>query len=417
MILKDRQLGGVSDQLTRRAFVLSRILDTPFWAIFNMLPFILYKDLHATPLQLAVIIALKPISSIFSMYWSSMVDRRPDRLVPNIIWGGVLRHLPFFFIPFIDNPWFYIGAFGFHMMLSRGAQPAWLEILKINIPGVSREKVFAYASALGYAGDALLPFALGWLLDDYFQAWRWIFPIFSAIALLSILWQRSIPVESIQSSGGHDDKSNPLLQQVIKPWKESWRLVTTRPDFAKFQIGFMMLGGSGLMVMQPALPIFFVDVLHLSYTEFAIALTTFKGIGFALTSPLWANLMSRVNIYRFTSWVTLLACLFPLCIMMSQLNVAWLYLGYLGYGIMQAGSNLSWNMSGPIFSREEESSMYSSVNVLTVGLRGCVAPVLGSIFSTLLGPSFVLVLGGLLCLLAAQRLTVYSKGEEILVET
>lgn len=34
---------------TRMAYVATRLLDTPFWAIYNMLPVILYKDLHATP--------------------------------------------------------------------------------------------------------------------------------------------------------------------------------------------------------------------------------------------------------------------------------------------------------------------------------------------------------------------------------
>lgn len=398
---------GTQSPKTRNAFVISRIFDTPFWAIFNMLPFILYKDLHATPFQLAVIIALKPLSSIFSMYWSHLVNNRPDRLVPNIIWSGILRHLPFFFFPFVDNVWYFIAAFGFHMMLSRGAQPAWMEILKMNIPGVRREKIFAYGTALGYAGDAILPFALGWLLDGYFEAWRWIFPATALLSLLAVFWQWRIPV-SYDSK--EFEKKKKFTIQLIKPWKEALQLVSLRSDFARFQIAFMF-GGAGLMVIQPALPIYFVDVLNLSYTELAVALTTFKGIGFAVTSPLWANWMNRVNIYRFTSLVTVLACLFPFCILMSQFNIAWLYLGYLGYGIMQAGSQLSWNMSGPIFSQHEDSSVYTSVNVVTVGIRGCFAPAMGSMLCTLMGSSPVLFFGSALCLVATQRLTAYSKTE------
>jgi hypothetical protein len=33
---------------TRAAYIWTRVLDTPFWGLFNLLPFILYKDLHAT---------------------------------------------------------------------------------------------------------------------------------------------------------------------------------------------------------------------------------------------------------------------------------------------------------------------------------------------------------------------------------
>jgi MFS family permease len=399
------------EQATRAAFVCTRVLDTPFWAIFNMLPFILYKDLAATPLQVAIIFALKPLTSIFSLYWSAWIHEKREKLLSNIIVGGVLRHIPFFFFPFIDNVWFFIAAFGINMMLSRGTQPAWLEILKINIRGTTREKIFAYASALGYIGDAFLPFALGGLLDGYFQAWRWIFPFTAAISMISIFWQMKIDVAAGDRTIMDSPEQKGLYHLFIKPWKDSFALMCRRRDFAKFQIGFM-LGGAGLMVIQPALPIFFIDKLNLSYTEVAVALTAFKGIGFALSTPLWANRINKVSIYRFTSWVTALAILFPLSILMSKQNVAWLYLGYLGYGIMQAGSALSWNMSGPIFSNEDDSSIYTSLNVMTVGIRGCVAPFLGSFLCAQVNPASVLILGALLCALATHRLWVYGREPE-----
>ncbi len=184
----------INTQRTRHAFLWTRILDTPFWAIFTLLPFILYKDLHASPFQVALIIALKPLSALLSMYWSMLIKNRPDRLRTNIIWGGILRHIPFFFFPFFDSPWFFIAAFGFQMMLSRGAQPAWMELLKQNIPDVKREKLFALGSSLGYIGDALLPFIIGPILDTYLEAWRYIFPAAALLSMLSIVMQVRLPV-------------------------------------------------------------------------------------------------------------------------------------------------------------------------------------------------------------------------------
>jgi len=70
-----------------------------------------------------------------------------------------------------------------------------------------------------------------------------------------------------------------------------------------------MLGGGGLMIMQPALPAFFLGELSLSYTTLAIALAACKGIGFTLTSRLWAGLLNKLNIFRFSSHVTILAAL------------------------------------------------------------------------------------------------------------
>lgn len=392
---------------TRTAFVWTSILNTPFWAIFNMLPFILYKDLHATPLQVTSIIVLKPAVSLFALYWSALIEKRKDRLLSNLIWARVMSHVPFFFFPFIDNPWFFIVSFGWYMMLARGTVPAWMEVLKLNVPGVSREKTFAYGSALGYIGAAVIPFALGSLLDTYEQSWRWIFPVTALISLGAILFKNRIPL-SPHFAMQEEVPRLSFKQQLLKPWKSVWELLWRRPDFARYQLGFM-LGGSGLIVMQPALPVFFMDGLHLTYTELAVALTLCKGVGFATTSSSWARLIGRIDIYRFNSWVTVLACVFPLCLLAAQINLAWLYGGYLLYGIMQAGSEMSWNLSGPLFAKEEDSSVYSNVNVLTVGLRGCFIPVIGSLLAYQVNAMGVMLLGAALCLLSTLFMNRYSR--------
>src|ERR1700722_510591 len=101
---------------TRIAYTWTRILNTPFWALYTLLPFIMCKDLQATPWQIACIISLKPIVSLFSLYWSSQVKRRRDRLVSNIVWAGILGHLPFLFVPWISHPWFFIFASAVYML-------------------------------------------------------------------------------------------------------------------------------------------------------------------------------------------------------------------------------------------------------------------------------------------------------------
>jgi hypothetical protein len=393
-------------QKTRLAFVLTAILNTPFWAIFNMLPFILYKDLQATPLQITVIIILKPAVSLFALYWSVWIEKRRDRLVANLVWARVISHLPFFFFPFVSNPWFFIGSFGFYMMLSRGTVPAWMEVLKLNIPDVSREKVFAYGSTLGYLGAAIIPFALGGVMDTYVHSWRWIFPVTAMISLAAVVFKNQIPIDLQEEK--QEVATLSLQQHLLKPWKSAWELINRRKDFARYQLGFM-LGGSGLIVMQPALPVFFMDQLNLSYTELAVALTLCKGVGFAATSSLWARVLNKYDIYRFNSLVTALACLFPVCLLAAKVNLSWLYGGYILYGIMQAGSEMSWNLSGPLFAKGEDSSVYSNINILTVGLRGCFVPIIGSFLAYQESMLSVMLLGGMLCLLSTFFMSKYSQ--------
>lgn len=258
--------------LTRSAYMWTRILTAPFWAIYNILPIILYKDLGASPLQITLIYALKPFVSIFSIYWSAAIARRPHLLVPNIIGACIIGHLPFLFCPFIDNPWFFIAAFSLYMIQARGVLPAWMEVLKLNIPPVSREKVFAYGSICGNIGNVMLPIVFGWMLDGYEHAWRLIFPLAAATSFIAIIFQlkMTIPNQTFEREAEEN--------WLYKPWVRSWKLLKGRRDFWLYQLGFM-LGGVGLMVMQPALPHYFHDVLGLTYTELAIAFSFVQSFG------------------------------------------------------------------------------------------------------------------------------------------
>lgn len=405
---------------TRAAFLWTRLLKTPFWAIHALLPFILYQEIGAKtehpPLQIALMIALKPMVSLLSMYWSATIAMRRDRLVSNIVWASILSALPFFFFPYIQSSWFVVISFAAYMLFHRGTTPAWMELMRLNAPGISGKKTFAYGSAIAYVGDGILPFLFGPLLDRYFEHWRWLFPIVALLSLIALFFQLRILVkkDAGQETPRLSLDRNQLFESLKKPWRDAYELLLFRRDFCIFQWGFMY-GGAGLMLMHAVLPAYFKGVLHLSWTELAVALTFCKGIGFALTSQTWANWMHRCDIYRISGLVTLIACLFPFGLLLANIHLNWIYFAYLIYGVMQAGSELTWNLSGPIFSKGEDSSVYSGVNVLTVGLRGCFAPLLGTLLLYVSSPSAVLILGAVLCLCATQIMLSNSRSHGALL--
>ncbi len=391
---------------TCSAYIWTHVLNTPFWAVFNLLVFYLYNDLHASLLQVTVMITIKPASSLIALYWGAHVNQRRDRLRANLVWARILSHIPFFFFPFVDNPWYFIFCFGFYMALSRGQVPAWMEILKQNVPDGKREKLFATVSSFSYLGGAILPIALGRLMDVHSQAWKWIFPVVALVSLAGTFYKLRIPIREEPVVIPKDPIK--IYDVFVNPWKRAWNLIRSRPDFANYQVGFM-LGGAGLILMQPALPEFFKNGLHLSYTEIGLALGLFKGIGFAFTSPFWANHLRKIDIYKFNAQVTFLAALFPLFLILALYSPSFVYIAYLLYGMMQGGSEMSWNLSGPIFAKKEDSSLYSSINLLAGGLRGCIVPGLGSLLMSFLSPVYVLCIGGVFCLLAAIKMTSYSR--------
>lgn len=386
---------------TKIAYLGTLILNTPMWVLFNMLPYILYKDLHASALQIAVMTALKPSVSLLSLYWSSAVDKRRDRLRGNIIWARVLSLLPFFFFPLTENIWFFIASFGLYMMLARAVMPAWMEILKLN----DCQHSFITGSWIGRIGDIAAPLFIGWVLDSYTGAWHWLFPILALISLTSVAVQWGISLPEKSPTEEAPDQCQPAaVNPLTTPWKNIWQLLKERPDFFNFQLGFM-LAGTGTMISHPVLPQFFVDILQLSYTEMAMALTLCKAVGFLATMPLWGRYIKTADIFLYAAWPPLCICCFTFLLLLAPSHIAYLFAAYLCYGFMQAGGEISWHLSGPIFSKDRDSSLFSSINVLTVGLRGCLVVPLGSLLGFYLGPYFVIVLGGFLCLAASLQFT------------
>jgi predicted MFS family arabinose efflux permease len=390
---------------TKTALLWTSLLNEPFLALYALMPFILRKDLEASLFQLSLFTMLKPAVSIFSFYWSSYVACRKDRLRSNLIWAGVLARLPFLCLFFIDTVWFLIFAGAVYMLFSRAGVPAWMEILKLNMPKQKREKLFSLSQSLGYAEGILIALALGVLLDANASSWKLLFLLSALLGIFSTALQGQLPIQGEKVNIERES----LSLNLLKPWQEAWRLLKNRPDFARFQWGYMA-GGTGLMLMMPALAVYYADVLQLNHTDMALGRCLFMGLGFVLSSPCWAFTMERVPFSKLNSCILLGFCLFPLLILCASFGLGWFFLAFFLWGVAQGGSHLLWNLAGTVYAGNEDSSSFTSVSILAVGLRGSVAPLLGGFFCNLAGPIPVLILGAAACaygswyLLFAQRL-------------
>ena len=235
-------------------------------------------------------------------------------------------------------------------------------------------------------------------MDIDIGIWRWVFFITALLSFLSIFLLTTIPLP--KDDRPDDPVSSNFSQTLIDPWKNFIKLMTARPDFAHFQLIFMF-GGLGLMIMQPILPIFTVDVLQLSYTELVIAISVCKGIGFALTTRVWASFFNRVNIYFLTFVMCFFAMLFPVFMMIASIHWLWVYVAYFIYGMMQAGSELCWNLSGPRLRKKRIAPLSRESMLCLSALEVAWDPFLGSFLGVLTNSYLPLMIGGGFCLLGA----------------
>ena len=265
---------------TKWAVLWSSLLFEPFAALYPLLPVILLKGAGATGLQIVLLTMLKPVSSLFSLYWSERVSQNRQTLKGNLLGAGLLARLPFLGALFFDNVWLFVAASTLYMLFSRAGIPAWMEMLKQSLPAKERERVFSWGSAIGYAEGALIAIGLGAFLDQSVDGWKLCFAAASLLGLAGLFIQLRVPIRHVQEP--------PLPTNALQPWRDCYTLMKTHAPFRRFQWAFMA-GGLGLMLIQPVIPVFFADTLTITYRDLMIAYSICKGLGFVTTAsaPLW----------------------------------------------------------------------------------------------------------------------------------
>lgn len=363
-------------------YLQNRILSAPNEVLFTFLIFILSKSLHATAFQLMIVACAKPITSLFSFYASSILHNKPHFIRPYIIVNKLLGALPCFFFPFTDNIWFYIVSYIIFMITKRAQEPAWIEFLKSHLELPKMGKIVSYGAAVTYTVSMLLPLLVSGWLDE--GIWKTIYLLIAVLQLMTL-----VPVFFLKI-GPHTIH---LQERVVPPLKRGWNLLRDNPPFTHYLLLYC-LGGVGIVLTQPILPNFFNEYLELSYKQLTLAFSFCKGISFLVSSPIWTKYMPYMSIYRMNAYMNVFTCLFMVGVLAAITGTQWLYVAYLCYGTMQGGCELSWNMSGPIFSKKNDSTLYSSLNLLLVGVRGCICPFLGYILFTYFGviPTFLTAL-------------------------
>ena len=378
---------------TKLVLLWMNLSSEPLIAIYSMIPFILRKEIGATTYQIVLFSTLSPVLAVLSFYWGAWLSHRKNKLLPNLICAWILARVPFLFFPCIDSFTAMFICCSIYQLFSRASTPALMEILKRNIAKNTRE----YAFSLYYGLSVIEGIVIGLLLTEVLEFsnnnWKIIFLICSLISLSSVVLQLRVKVSHEKGSPSSPIKKN----FIIHPIRESFQLMQTRRDFAIFQWGFM-IGGFALMLISPVRSIFIADILPVSIADMALARCVFVGLGIAGSSLIWRKALELFGIHRLIVWILLGFGLFPLILLLASTHIAWFYFAHLIYGVTQGGSHLIWHLSGTIFAGDQNSTPFTTVNVLMIGIRGAIGPVLGGFLCNHLGPMPVLFIGSCLAL-------------------
>ena len=396
---------SVSTRRTRFAVLWMHASSAPLLALRSALSsFILYTELNASAFQIGLCHAIRPIMALFSFYWGANLSSSRDRLLPNLIGAWVFARLPFVFLPFISNGWYLLFCEAAFHLFYRGSIPAMMEILHINMDKKQQNKSMAISFALQFLEGILLGLLFVIFLTKSASSWKILYALSALIGLSSVLLQKNIHLPHKPKTANPQSKT--FKKRIIDPWITCIQLIKDRPDFAQFQMGFM-IGGFSLMLISPAITIFSAKNLQVTSANMAMARNVLVGLGVLISISLWQQKLTRAPTKLLSIVITGFA-LYSFTLLLSQFNSALFYLAFLIYGIAQAGSHLLWHLSGTIFAQSDSSSKYTTVSILLIGIRGLIGPALGAALCPLIGPQNVIILGTLLLSFGAWKMTSYA---------
>jgi hypothetical protein len=365
----------------------SALFQAPLWAfVQGTLPFLLFKHLEISPLLFALFVALKPTSGLLAPYWQLFGRHSPVFIHLNLSWSCWLAGLPFVLGFWVEDSLFWVLATAIFLILAKGRQGAWSELIRgLPEPTV---RVVSAANSLGYGLGMILPVAAGHLLDVAPEAWHWL-PFVSGILMIGSGFLLHLLPQTMPSCV-------PLPKAPLRTAVVAFR---QSPLFYRFQLA-MMLAGSGLMIIQPAIPSLLMDRHSLGYAECALIFGGCKALGYIVSSPIWAAIYTGKGVVRLSASAAWLSFLFVLGILMAS-DSASLGCAYLLYGCMQGASELSWQLAPVEFGRYQSALPYASAASFLMGLRGCVIPFLGSLLLSRLSFEGPFIIGGLLTAIGA----------------
>ncbi|HUN80744.1 MAG TPA: hypothetical protein VMV81_04465, partial [Phycisphaerae bacterium] len=189
------------------------------------------------------------------------------------------------------------------------------------------------------------------------------------------------------------------------------------PRFARYCTGQMCIGTANLMAM-PVNTIVLTKVLGLTYTASNTLLDLIPRAVMILMLPVWARMFDRVGVLRFRKSNSLCWCgsmlfcglgaMFALRynpgghVLSSRpivgVNATFIWamaaygVGRIFEGLALSGGAIAWNIGHLHFAEDDKAELYMGIHVSLTGLRGLIAPFVGTLIYEYFG-AVVFLLG------------------------
>ena len=413
-------------QLEKKTFslhMLSNVFMGLSFGILMLHEIILKKSLLGTDFQVTLLIFLSSSAFIFSIYGTELIHRSSNPAKTIIILALISRFF-LFIIPLLSSPEYFIFCIAAMSYIDSLIKPSWNTVFKHNYSDSIRSLLYSYSSSLYTIVILIVSTVLGYLLDINYELYKILFPIagiFDVLSYMSLAKMITMGQNLKMIPPGIPGKSLSLklMEDIfVLPVRNTMRIFKENRPFLRFEVFFFMYG-MAFMIASPAVPIYLVDVLQLSYSPISIA----KGLVFYTATILFTPLMGRLhgtgNPTKFCGYLFLFLLFYPL----SMMGVKYipgvisfitpeimLYFTFFLFGILMSGITMSWNLSTIYYAPHYQEANYQSVHITLTGVRGLFSPFIGylilryvSIEATFIVSAIIFLLAGIMMLRESRR--------------
>lgn len=330
------------------------------------------NGLGASVAQITILAMIWPVSNLFSVLASHWLDSTNSHFRAMLV-GAVMR-LSMVLMLFSSSVntmlLLLLLFFGSNSVVIPGQNAAFRHRYRKGNRGV----LFGWGMSLFNLVSLPASILAGALLDADFSFYRWLFVAEGVFGAGQALFFARM----VRGLANTTQTQTASMGEMLKGLKAIFK---ADREFVLFE-AFFMLYGFGFMGIQPAIPFFARDVLHLTYEQYATAKGVLGQLGLVLLGPLLGAGLDRIRPFRFTGAMCLVLTGYPLLLVASSLvparGVVLFYGAWLMYTAGMAGVQISWSMSSMHFAPEGKAATYQGFHVTATAIRGFIAPLLGS---------------------------------------
>ena len=425
--------------MARRPFVLE-VRHFLLWGLFAGLvegtvsAVVVSKTFGAGPLLITIVQATPAFANLVSLFWGAMIVGRPKLPVfLSLGCASVAVTLAVAFTPHSPlGGWIFAAQICLSRVFMTGVVTTRSSLWRSNYPKSHRGRITAGLQIVRTLMSLPVILGGGLLFDFSPTAYHWFYPLVAVIGATGLLVMKGERVRgeraaiaerngddsvSIADSGVIQPYSLVTLVSPRKLFSHMGQVLRDDPRFARYCTGQMCIGTANLMAM-PVNTIVLTKVLGLTYTASNTLLDLIPRAVMILMLPVWARMFDRVGVLRFRKSNSLCWCgsmlfcglgaMFALRYnpgghMLSSrpivgVNATFIWamaaygVGRIFEGLALSGGAIAWNIGHLHFADDEKAELYMGIHVSLTGLRGLIAPFVGTLIYEYFG-AVVFLLG------------------------